>query len=58
MKDEYLTKKALAERLGVSVSTINRRLRENPEVATVHDGRIIRFRIQDYIEAVNRRARA
>ena len=59
MKDEYLTKKALAERLGISTRTINRRLKENPNVATLHDGRIIRFRVEDYIRACNeRRARA
>ena len=53
--DEYLTKKALAERLGISVRTINRRLKENPGVATLNDGRIIRFRLEDYIRACNER---
>lgn len=52
---EFLTKKELAGRLKVSVRTIDRRLRENPAVATLNDGRTKRFCVEDYVNAVNRR---
>jgi len=55
--NEYETISSLAQRLGISERTVRRRLKENPEVATLNDGRVKRFRVSDYIERVNRRAR-
>ena len=57
MEREFETISGLAQRLGISERTIYRRLRESPEVAVLNDGRIKRFRVEDYIRVCNRRKR-
>ena len=54
---EYETISGLAERLGISKRTIYRRLKENPNVATLNDGRVKRFKVEDFIRECNRRER-
>lgn len=55
---QFLTIAALAQLLGVSERTVRRRVKQIPEAATLNDGRTKRYCVEDYIEQVNRRARA
>lgn len=58
---EYETIQGMAERLGVSRSTVKRRLYEfrrsdPPGTALIYDGRTVRIRYEDFCEFMRRKA--
>lgn len=61
--NEYETIHGEAARLGVSVATVKRRLREYkatnpPATALIHDGRTVRIRHEDFCRFLAERRRA